>query len=529
MDIASTSLTTPSGTATAGQAATLTESFQNESNTAIGPFAVTLYSGDPDSPQLPVTVLATQNVSGLAASASGSVTFNVTIPPGAGNDVYTAVVDSANAIAESNETNNESRFEVDIQADPAIFSPGTGAVTATLLNSSSSNNVQVVVNVENNGPVPLFNVPIDLEDSRNSGAFVSDGQLVIPELDPGTPVVETFTVTALGGDNLFIGSIDSSEFQVDSNLSNNTGVADLFVPGLPTLTATVSLSSGTAVPGQPVTLTANLSNTGIGDAGGVPLVVLASLSSGGPSYMVGTGTANLTGLGSVSVPISLNTTALAAGTYTITLQIDPQQTVVQGSEAGNTVTTTLAYLPVLVGAPVVNGNIPSLVGAQRSMVQDIVYTFSSPVTIPNATGAFSVVGAGPHPGTAPATLAATAVAGSNGTQWAITLTGGSPGLLGSIANGEYSITINPAFVFAASDGVTPLAAGRTDRFYRLFGDINGAEVVNAVDNLALKKAITTYNPAFDSNTDGAVTAIDNLAFKKDLTVAYFGDGFVLTI
>ncbi len=45
----------------------------------------------------------------------------------------------------------------------------------------------------------------------------------------------------------------------------------------------------------------------------------------------------------------------------------------------------------------------------------------------------------------------------------------------------------------------------------------------------LKKAIGTYNPAFDSNGDGQVTALDNLAFKKDLTVAYFGDGFVPTI
>ncbi len=102
-------------------------------------------------------------------------------------------------------------------------------------------------------------------------------------------------------------------------------------------------------------------------------------------------------------------------------------------------------------------------------------------------------------------------------------------MLGSIANGEYTISVNPSAVFAAADGVTPLAAGRTDNFYRLFGDVNGAEVVNAADNLQLKKAITNYNPAFDSNADGAVTALDNLAFKKDLIVAYFGDGFVPTI
>ncbi len=163
------------------------------------------------------------------------------------------------------------------------------------------------------------------------------------------------------------------------------------------------------------------------------------------------------------------------------------------------------------------------------MVEDIVYTFNEAVTIPNANAAFTVLGTGPHPGTAPATLTATALAGSNGTQWVVTLTGAAAGVLGSIANGEYSITINPSAVFAAADGITPLAAGRTDRFFRLFGDINGAEAVNAADSLQFKKALVTYNPAFDSNADGSVTASDNLVFKKDLTVAYFGDGFVPTI
>ncbi len=163
------------------------------------------------------------------------------------------------------------------------------------------------------------------------------------------------------------------------------------------------------------------------------------------------------------------------------------------------------------------------------MVQDVVYTFNEPVTIPDANAAFTVLGVGPNPGIAPTTLTATAVPGSNGTQWAVTLTGAAAGALGSIANGEYSITINRSAVFAAADGATPLAAGRTDYFYRLFGDMNGDEVVNATDNLQLKKALINYNPAFDSNADGAVTASDNLAFKKDLTVAYFGDGFVPTI
>ncbi len=67
----------------------------------------------------------------------------------------------------------------------------------------------------------------------------------------------------------------------------------------------------------------------------------------------------------------------------------------------------------------------------------------------------------------------------------------------------------------------------TQSFYRLFGDINGDEFVNAADNLKFKPALTTYNAAFDYNADGFVNASDNLKFKADLTVNF--SGFTPTI
>jgi hypothetical protein len=84
-------------------------------------------------------------------------------------------------------------------------------------------------------------------------------------------------------------------------------------------------------------------------------------------------------------------------------------------------------------------------------------------------------------------------------------------------------------VFAASDGTTPLGSGRTDTFYRLFGDINGDRVVNAADNLKLKTALVTYNSAFDSNGDGFINAADNLQFKGSQSTTFLNDGFITTI
>jgi YD repeat-containing protein len=196
--------------------------------------------------------------------------------------------------------------------------------------------------------------------------------------------------------------------------------------------------------------------------------------------------------------------------------------------------------PLLEGAPVINGDNPNGLytaagqpsnGKQRSMVEDLVYTFSEAVTIPNVSAAFTVDVAGGNGafGTVPATLTATSVPASDGAQWAVTVSGQSAGTLASIANGNYLITINPAAVFAAADGVTPLTAGRSDEFFRLFGDINGDGVVNATDNLRFKQALTTYNAAFDYDGNGAVNAADNLQFKNSLSLTLPGDGFGLSV
>lgn len=220
---------------------------------------------------------------------------------------------------------------------------------------------------------------------------------------------------------------------------------------------------------------------------------------------------------------------------------------VYGGSAGYAVSESAPYIqsvhatpPVSNVRPRINGDDPNGLfnaagqktpGTQRSMVEDIVYYFNEPVVINDANAAFTVAVAGPGGGTVPTTLFASAVAGSNGTRWAVSLTGQAEGILASIANGEYSIQINPAGVFAAADGTTTMATGtgRTDSFYRLFGDVNGDRVVNALDNLKLRSALSTYNPIFDSDGNGVVDALDNLRFGNDMWLDYFGDGFVTTI
>jgi uncharacterized repeat protein (TIGR03803 family) len=320
---------------------------------------------------------------------------------------------------------------------------------------------------------------------------------------------------------------------------NATG--DLFVAGsklgnvfelspVPTVTLAPAGGSNPSILNQPLMFTATVTS-------GVPAGETVTLvdTSNNNNAVVATGT--LIG-GSATLTIPAGT--LSVGTHNLIAVYAGDANFADSESAAYTQTVQAAPPPpALTGAPVINGDNPNGLfnapgqptpGVQRSMVEDIVYTFNEPVTIPDANAAFTVVGTGPHPGTAPSTLLATAVPGTSGTQWAVSLTGKADGVLASIANGEYSITINPSAVFAAADGTTAMTAGETDTFYRLFGDINGDRVVNVSDEFQFSKAMNTYTPIFDVNGDGAINLADEFQASKSFSSGgYVDDGFVTTI
>jgi Dockerin type I domain len=206
------------------------------------------------------------------------------------------------------------------------------------------------------------------------------------------------------------------------------------------------------------------------------------------------------------------------------------------AQASTTVSTTS------ITAVVINQDISALynaagqptAGVQRSMVDDIVYTFDEPVNILSPSddpNVFTIAVAPGWTGTVP-TLSWAPVAGTNNTEWAVTFSGNGV-VNGSIDNGAYTITVNhPSAITAVSDATVLLLQptgidSATQSFYRLFGDINGDEIVNASDNLLFKQALTSYNAIFDLNGDGVVNAADNLRFKQALTVNF--SGFTRTI
>jgi fibronectin type 3 domain-containing protein len=196
-------------------------------------------------------------------------------------------------------------------------------------------------------------------------------------------------------------------------------------------------------------------------------------------------------------------------------------------------TATLSSLAVAVTSAVVNGNLPSLAGVQRSMVNSIVYSFNQAVTLA-ATNAFTIGVHSGQTGTVP-TLAWIAInpdANGASTQWIVNFSGtGVTG--GSIANGVYDIALNSAAVTSESNPTASVTPRATDTFYRLFGDINGDGRVNNADYAAflntngLKSGQTDFDVAFDSNADGRVNNLDYGAFLTDNGVRY--TGFTATV
>ncbi len=168
----------------------------------------------------------------------------------------------------------------------------------------------------------------------------------------------------------------------------------------------------------------------------------------------------------------------------------------------------------------------SLAGAQRSMVDSIVYNFTEAVNLTAA--AFTITAIQNNPGSTVGIVPTVNVAAVPFTnEWVVTFTDPIHNSVEghSIANGAYTIAINPAAVTAVSGGQN-LSAGETDTFYRLYGDVTGVQSVKNVDANAFNRAwgnfyyTAGYNAALDYNDDGKFTNIDANAFNRAFNTRY---------
>ena len=188
-----------------------------------------------------------------------------------------------------------------------------------------------------------------------------------------------------------------------------------------------------------------------------------------------------------------------------------------------TITTTANAAPDTVVSTVVNGANGG--GAQRSMVDSLMVTFSAVVNID--AGAFDVEKTGAGGGPVAAAIATQILSGE--TVATITFSGGLT-QYGSLVDGAYQLTIYGDKVHDAVTGVNLDGAGTgqagsnyvfgsqaADHFFRLFGDYNGDGVVNGADLAQFELAYLKpagYQWYFDFNNDQHIDALDFFQFRS---------------
>lgn len=340
------SLTTVTQSPQPGQQITLVADIANTSTSPIGGFDVTLYQGDPLFPQLGGGPLSTIHVASLPASGDVKINFPVNLPTSAGAYVYTVLADSGHGISESNESDNTGQYVVSFLTDPAITS-----VSAVANNMSGSKNVTVTVNLSNNGNISLTNLPIHLQLSRDGSPFVEVAQQPI-SLNPGQAGQLIFQADGLAGDNIYRAMIDSSANAFDTNVSNNSGQAELVIRGLAELSVgPVSFSNVRPQAGDPLLVTATIINSGIADANNVLVELFAVPQTGIPVTLASTRLSKVPALGQVLTTLTADTSQLPPGGYTLMVQVNRLGDVLEASALNDT-----SNAPFSVVAPLTPSN-----------------------------------------------------------------------------------------------------------------------------------------------------------------------------
>ena len=254
-------------------------------------------------------------------------------------------------------------------------------------------------------------------------------------------------------------------------------------------------SSEPATVGATVTFTATV--TAIAPGGGIPVGTVQfkidGATAGLPQTLDGTGKA------------SISTATLAIGPHTIDATFTPTDGDTNGSVAVS-ITQDIDAVPTLLST-VLNGDSPyvsnTMTTNQHSMVESVVYSFSSSIDLSDFAGAVSLA---PINGT---TLTPTAVLtplDPGKTRWSVTFTGdGVDSTTHSIGDGEYRLTLNVGGLMNTYD------------FFRLLGDMDGNGTVDSADFSITSSRRSSgrhrIRHTWERTTSTATAAVDSADFS----------------
>ena len=372
-----------------------------------------------------------------------------------------------------------------------ILSQTITASTTTILSSSLNSAaagalVSLTAYVESNGGIPTGTVTF-FDGGSPVGTASLDGT--------GTAILTTSTL-ALGSHTLTAVYNGDGVFQT----STSSSLTEVINTGL-TSTTSLASSANPSVFGDLVTFTATVTGSGATPTGEVDFYNGSTLLD--TEYLGTTGTA------------CFSTSMLSVGTTTLTAVYEGDAT--YASSQSVQVSQVVNPLPTLTSVTVdganvtIDGQTVSLTGTQRSMVDNVVFTFNEAVTLD--AGAFTIAlhqGVsvdGGTPGTVGTLPTLSWTSPDGGLTWVVTFSGAGV-VGGSIADGDYDITVVSTAVHAYNH---TMADNITNTFFRLFGDTNGDGQVSGRPDLTLmQSALGTsigqagYLAYLDYNADGII-------------------------
>jgi len=314
--------------------------------------------------------VGTAAVGALNAGAQATVTKSIGTKT-AGTYAFSAAADSANAVAESNESNNSTSGSVTVTTaptDPPTDPPATQNLSLNRPATASSTEWTYVAANATDGNLTTYwegaggQYPSNLAVSLASTSTISGVTVKVNPDSAWGARTQTFSIEGKTGSGAWStikasaayafapGSGNKVTIPVSATASDvrlvftaNTGsgngqVAELEVSGTPAPNPDLTVTAVTATPAAPVessavTLNATVKNVGTLASAATTVRLLVNGENAG--------TVNVGALAAgASATVSGSVGALAAGSYTIGATADPSNTVVEQNENNNTLTAT---------------------------------------------------------------------------------------------------------------------------------------------------------------------------------------------
>lgn len=294
-----------------------------------------------------------------------------------------AVVDSANAIAECNKSDNQAQLDYTVSSGLADLKVGAEDITIPAPPYSEGSFVPITVSVKNLGPIAAANVAVRLyQGNPASGGVQIAPDQTIGSIGGGGAASVSFSYDTLGraGTNVLYLQVDAANSISETTKANNLASFTLAVqpPTQPNLTISaddIVVTPAAPQEGEIVQIAATIRNRGAA-VGNIPVRIYLGDPAVGGTLIASQISYPLLALGqSATLQTTLDTTGWS-GQQNIFVQIDPANTIAESSKTDNS-----ASRPLFIQAA----------GLAASVVLDkSAYQFAEPVnatiTTSNSTG-----------------------------------------------------------------------------------------------------------------------------------------------